>query len=96
MEKVEKQNKLSYEDLQNAAHQLAEQNRGFQMEVNKLRKALEGVELMNFYKRLDYLLVVIQANDSVPFSTGFRAKCAQEFETLMLAPEEAEQQKEEK
>lgn len=95
MEKVEKQNKLSYEDLQNAAHQLAEQNRNFQMENNKLRKALEGVELMNFYKRLDYLLVVIQANENAPFSTGFRAKCAQEFETLMLAPEE-EQQKEEK
>ena len=45
--------KLSYEELENVAHQLSEQNR-------QLYAKLQEVNISNMFKRLDYLFKVVE------------------------------------
>ena len=44
--------KLSYEELENTAHQLSEQSRQLYMQNQKLSKALQEANLANFYERV--------------------------------------------
>lgn len=79
--------KLSYEELENTAHQLSEQSRQLYMQNQKLSQALQEANLTNFYKRLDYLWQIL--NSSTPYiSEEFKQKCGAEFEVLMTQPEQ--------
>ena len=71
--------KLSYEQLENVAHQLSEQNR-------QLYAKLQEMQVSNMFKRLDYLFKVVE-NTGV-FSIDFHTKCVEEIESLMTIPEE--------
>lgn len=71
--------KLSYEQLENVAHQLSEQNR-------QLYAKLQELQVSNMFKRLDYLFKVVE-NTGV-FSLEFHTKCVEEIESLMTIPEE--------
>lgn len=73
-EKSVKTEKLSYEQLENAAHQLSEQNRQLYMRVQQL-------ELTNVFKRLDYLFKVVENKQA--FKKEFLDTCTNEIETLM-------------
>lgn len=78
--------KLSYEQLENVAHQLSEQNR-------QLYAKLQEMQVSNMFKRLDYLFKVVE-NTGV-FSIDFHTKCVEEIESLMTIPEEPQEEKKE-
>ena len=79
--------KLSYEELENTAHQLSEQSRQLYMQNQKLNQALQESNLTNFYERLKWLWTVITS--TTPYiSEEFKQKCGAEFEVLMTQPEQ--------
>ena len=79
--------KLSYEELENTAHQLSEQSRQLYMQNQKLSQALQEANLGNFYERLKWLWTVITS--TTPYiSEEFKQKCGTEFELLMSQPEQ--------
>ena len=85
-EKVKVQNeempkKMSYEQLENIAHQLSEQSR-------QLYTKLQEANMVNVFKRLDYLFKVVE--HSSVFNRRFVGKCINEIEELMTIPESDE------
>lgn len=73
--------KLSYEQLENIAHQLSEQ-------AKQLYAKLQEANMTNVFKRLDYLFKVVE--NAHAFSEEFVAKCVAEIEDLMTVPESEE------
>lgn len=80
-----KPKKMTYEELENVAHQLSEQ-------AKQLYTKLQSANLSNMFKRLDYLFKVLE-NES-KFNKDFFNKCVAEIEELMTVPEEESQDKE--
>lgn len=78
---VQRSEKMSYEQLENVAHQLSEQNR-------QLFAKLQELNMASIFKRLDYLFKVI-ANGHM-FKQDFLEKCIAEVENLMTVPEQEE------
>lgn len=78
---VERPEKMSYEQLENVAHQLSEQSR-------QLYIKLQQANMNNMFKRLDYLFKVIE-NEHM-FNHEFINKCINEIEELITVPEESE------
>lgn len=76
---MEENKKLSYEELENVAHQLSEQSR-------QLYAKLQQVELEKVYKRLDYLFKVMEFPTF--FNDSFVEACAKEIEEIMTISEE--------
>ena len=77
-----KTEKLSYEQLENVASQLQQQNM-------QLRRMIDSNEWM--FKRLEYLFKVMEVSHM--FTDGFVARCSSEIEELMILPEEDENPK---
>lgn len=73
--------KMSYEQLENVAHQLSEQNR-------QLFTKLQELNMANMFKRLDYLFKVVENGHM--FKQDFVEKCIAEIESLMTVPEQEE------
>lgn len=78
---VQRPEKMSYEQLENVAHQLSEQNR-------QLFAKLQELNMANVFKRLDYLLKVVENGHM--FKQDFLEKCIAEIESLMTVPEQEE------
>ena len=78
---------MSYEQLENVAHQLSEQNRQLYMK-------LQSANMTNLFKRLDYLFKVIENSDK--FNKEFGNKCLTEIESSMTIPEEESKEEESK
>ena len=80
--------KMSYEQLENAAHQMSEQSRNLYMQNQQLIQKLQEANLSNFFKRLDWLWAII--NSTTPYITEeFKQKCGEEFmDNMTLSPEE--------
>lgn len=76
--------KMSYEQLENIAHQLSEQNRQLYMK-------LQSSNMTNIFKRLDYLFKVVENGHM--FSEDFLTKCIKEIEELITVPEDKEEDK---
>ena len=83
---TERPEKMSYEQLEQIAHQLSEQAR-------KLYSQLQQSNMTNMFKRLDYLFKVVE-NGHI-FKQDFFEKCIAEIEELMTVPEVEEENKEE-
>ena len=83
---AERPEKLSYEQLEQVAHQLSEQAR-------QLYSQLQKSNMTNMFKRLDYLFKVVE-NGHI-FKQDFFEKCIAEIEELMTVPEVEEDNKEE-
>ena len=78
--------KLSYEELENIAHQLSEQSKQLYMQNQKMQQALQEANLTNFYERLKWLWEII--NSSTPYiSEEFKHKAGEECMLLMAQPE---------
>lgn len=77
----EKPQKMSYEQLENVAHQLSEQ-------AKQLYTRLQEVNMTNIFKRLDYLFKVIE--NAHAFNKEFVSKCVDEIESIMTVPESEE------
>ena len=82
--KDEMPEKLSYEQLENVAHQLSEQTR-------QLYNQLQNANMNNVFRRLDYLFRVVE-NGAV-FHTEFLNKCISEIEDIMDISEEQNTEK---
>lgn len=82
---VKENEKMSYEQLENVAHQLSEQ-------VRQLYAKLQEANLENMFKRLDYLFRVVENAHS--FSVDFVSKCTSEIESLMTLPDPEDEPKE--
>lgn len=65
---------MSYEQLENVAHQLSNQTK-------QLYAKLQEANMFNTFKRLDYLFKVIE--DAHAFNEEFVSKCVTEVEDLM-------------
>lgn len=74
--------KLSYEQLENIAHQLSEQ-------AKQLYAKLQEANLTNMFKRLDYLFKVVE--NAHAFNEDFVTKCVTEIEGLITVPETEEE-----
>ena len=85
--KDERPEKLSYEQLENVAHQLSEQTKQLYMK-------LQAANMSNMFKRLDYLFKV-EENGHM-FKQYFLEKCIAEIEEIMTVPEETEEDGKEK
>lgn len=83
---TERPEKMSYEQLENIAHQLSEQTKQLYMK-------LQAANMSNMFKRLDYLFKVVE-NDHM-FKQDFLDKCVKEIEDIMTVPEEPENSEEE-
>ena len=73
--------KMSYEQLENIAHQLSDQ-------AKQLYAKLQEANMVNMFKRLDYLFKVIENGHM--FGQDFLEKCIAEVESLMTVPEQEE------
>lgn len=83
--------KISYEQLENAAHQLSEQSRNLYVKNQQLIQKLQEANLTNFFKRLDWLWTII--NSTTPYITEeFKQKCGEEFMNNMTPPEEEDKE----
>lgn len=82
---VKENAKMSYEQLENVAHQLSEQ-------VRQLYAKLQESNLENMFKRLDYLFKVIK--NAHAFNEEFVSKCTSEIESLMTLPDNEDEPKE--
>ena len=76
---TERPEKMSYEQLENVAHQLSEQ-------AKQLYMKLQEANMNNIFKRLDYLFKVVENGHM--FKQDFLDKCITEIEELMTVPEE--------
>ena len=83
--KDERPEKLSYEQLENAAHQLSEQTKQLYMK-------LQAANMSNMFKRLDYLFKVVENGHM--FKQDFLEKCIAEIEEIMTVPEETDKEEE--
>ena len=83
--KDERPEKLSYEQLENVAHQLSEQ-------AKQLYMKLQSANMSNMFKRLDYLFKVVENGHM--FKQDFLEKCIAEIEELMTVPEETDKEEE--
>ena len=79
VKETERTEKMSYEQLENVAHQLSEQ-------AKQLYAKLQAANMSNMFKRLDYLFKVIEHGHM--FKPDFLEKCIAEIEDFMTIPEE--------
>lgn len=82
-EEAKSPSKMSYEQLENIAHQLSEQSQ-------VLARKLQEANMTNAFKRLDYLFKVVE-NKEV-FNSSFLADCLIEIESSISIPEDKEQE----
>lgn len=73
------QAKLTYEQLESAANQLAQQNQ-------TLRQQIQEMNYFNLFKRLDYLFKVVENDEK--FAADFVDTCKTEIVNLMTTAEE--------
>ena len=74
--------KMSYEQLENIAHQLSDQ-------AKQLYAKLQEANMVNMFKRLDYLFKVVENTRNFPVE--FVTKCITEIMDLMTVPETEEE-----
>ena len=86
-ENKKEQKKLSYEELQNVASQLSQQNQ-------QLNIMLQQANMTNIFKRLDYLFKVLENKNC--FDSDFVIICADEIKDIITGPVEENQEEEEK
>ena len=82
---TERPEKMSYEQLENIAHQLSEQ-------AKQLYMKLQDANMSNMFKRLDYLFKVVENGHM--FKQDFLEKCIAEIEEIMTVPEETDKEEE--
>lgn len=85
-----KAEKMSYEQLENVAHQMSEQSRNLYLQNQELGKKLEECNLQNFFRRLEYLWTIINS-DTKYITEEFKTKCGNEFMEMMTVPEQKEE-----
>lgn len=75
--------KMSYEELENIAHQLSDQSK-------KLATDLHTANMNNMFKRLDYLFRVVELGEK--FDEEFVNDCKDEIKGMIVLPEEGSEE----
>lgn len=78
--KVQKEKKVSYEELNNYCIQLYNQNK-------TLIEQVKQKDMFNIFKRMDYLFQVLRYKDC--FNNTFVETCAEEIQNALTVAEEA-------
>ena len=78
MEETKEVKKLSYEELEKVAHELNNQ-------CQTLYKELQNANMLNTFKRLDYLFKVVENINEFP--QEFAKHCIEEVVNIMTVPE---------
>ncbi len=76
--------KMSYEQLENVAKRISEQNK-------ELYSKLQELNITNMFKRLDYLFKVVENKSA--FDAAFTKRCVAEIESMMTLPAESKKEK---
>ena len=76
---AQEEKKLSYEELEKLATQLAQENNYMKGEIQKYAD-------FSMFKRLDYLFKVVENENA--FSTEFVVNCVNEIEACIYPPQE--------
>ena len=84
----EQPKKFTYEQLEQIAGNLSNQ-------VQQLSVKLQEANMINVFKRLDYLFKVVETSSNLVFSSEFVDRCVKEIEELMTPINDTEEQKEE-
>lgn len=79
--------KMSYEQLENIANQLSQQNKQMYTELQKMN-------MTNVFKRLDYLFKIVEFGHM--FDADFLKSCIKEIKEIMTVPEETTEVKDSK
>lgn len=79
--KAEEPQKMTYEQLEQVAHQLSEQ-------AKQLYRKLQEANMINMFKRLDYLFKVVENKGS--FSGEFVQSCVDEIQDILTISDEPE------
>lgn len=79
--KAEEPQKMTYEQLEQVAHQLSEQ-------AKQLYRKLQETNMITMFKRLDYLFKVVENKDS--FNGGFVQSCVDEIQDILAISDEPE------
>ena len=80
--------KYSYEELNNICHQLSQENEAL---VNRLR----DTTINNVFRRLDYLLAIVNNEDKFSKYPEFIERCKKEVVDLITIPEPKEEESKE-
>lgn len=83
------QKKLSYEELNQVASQLQEQNHLLHQRCGELINEINKRDASNLFKRMDYLFKVLDHADKFP--ADFVTSCSEEIIARMTIPAEKEQ-----
>jgi len=83
--KSEEPKKLSYEELENIAHQLSEQARSLYSRVQQL-------ENNAILQRLNFLFMVIDKSRIFAFPDEFVKKCTEEIIDILTLPEDTDKE----
>lgn len=79
--KAEEPQKMTYEQLEQVAHQLSEQ-------AKQLYRKLQEANMINMFKRLDYLFKVVENKNS--FNEEFVQSCVAEIQDILTISDEPE------
>lgn len=82
---TKKVDKLTYEQLENVAHQLSSQNRELYTQLQKAKQVIAT------FNELNYLFKVVEFKNS--FSKEFSEMCISEIESIMTPDEEPKEEK---
>ena len=85
MEENKEKNKLTYEQLNEVANQLVQENM-------RLKQKCQELYMADTIKRLEFLFKVVES--TYPFSAEFRDTCAKEIIELMTPVQENKEDKE--
>lgn len=91
------QQKLSYEELNQACAELSQQLQNQNKYIQQLRQHAQQLEYALQTRRMDYLFKVVETSSAVwKFNEDFVQKCIAEIQEALTIPEEKDDTPEEK
>lgn len=87
----EEKKQLSYEELQQAANALVEENQQLKANLHQAVEKLKEFSDFSAFKRLDYLFKIVESRSA--FRPEFVVTCVEEIEACMYPKEEKKEEK---
>lgn len=80
------QQKLSYDELNQACAELSQQNQQMQVYIKKLHAQIQELGEANMMKRLDYLFAILKYSNM--FTSDFVGECVEEIQEALTISEQ--------
>lgn len=88
VEKPKEQQRLTYEELNQACAELSQQLQNQNAYIQKMRQQLQQLDMLLQTKRIDYLFKVVELQDN--FKSDFVVACCDEIQESLTIPQEDE------